>query len=104
MNNCKDCIYYYHIYDENGLDAQCGGLCHHEDSLVHGVPAMTEPDSTCVNWTALEKDLPFSEPLAPTRDEVLDHLRAELARGERYVALIKRFITVVEKEVDSDAP
>jgi hypothetical protein len=35
---------------------------------------------------------------------VLDHLRAELARGERYVALIKRFITVVEKEVDSDAP
>ena len=100
MNNCKDCCYYNHIYDENGMDAQCGGLCQHEDALIHGVPGMVEPNSTCINWTAIEGDLPFSEPPAPTHDETLEHLRAELAKGERFVALIKRFITVVEGEED----
>ena len=100
MNTCKDCEYYTHIYDENGMDAQCGGLCHHKDSLIHGVSGMVEPNSTCINWTAIEDDLPFSEPLAPTRDETLEHLREVLAKGERFVALIKRFIAVVEGEKD----
>ena len=98
MDVCKDCAYYNHIYDENGMDAQCGGLCHHEDSLIHGVPGMTEPNSTCINWTPVEEELPFSEPPAPTKDETLDHLRKLLAQSQRFTALIKRFIAVVERE------
>lgn len=98
MGICKDCAYYNHIYDEKGIDAQCGGLCHHKDSLVHGVSGLVEPSGTCVNWTAIEDELPFSQPPAPTKSEVLDHLRKELAKGERFVALIKRFIAVVERE------
>lgn len=99
---CRDCAYYTHIYDEDGLDAECGGLCHHADSLIHGVSGMTEPNGTCVRWTAKDDDLPFSDP--PESDEpisradVLKHLRTERAKGQRFVSLMDRFIAVVEKE------
>jgi hypothetical protein len=110
MNICKDCAYYNHIYDENGMDAQCGGLCQHEDALIHGVPGMVEPNSTCVNWTVIEEELPFTDPpedddIEPyTKAATLANLRKELAKGERFVALMQRFIALVEKEPDSDAP
>ena len=100
---CRDCAFYHHIYDEHGFDAECGGLCYHDDMLTHGVSGMVEPNSTCINWTAIEaEELPFTEPPeaepTPTKAETLAHLRKELGKGERFVALMKRFIDVLEKE------
>jgi hypothetical protein len=115
--NCRTCAFYNHIYDEMGFDAQCGGLCYHDDMLTHGVSGLVEPNGTCANWTKRrpntgyeDDDLPFTDPPeleddkpTPTKAETLAHLRAELAKGERFVALMKRFIAVLEKDTD-DAP
>ena len=109
MKTCSDCSYYHHIYDEYGIDAQCGGLCRHNDKLVHGVPAMTTIHNTCSRWTAIEpEELPFTEPPeredpAVAKERTLAHLRHERDKGKAFVALMDRFIAALEKEPD-DAP